>query len=275
MSHHSHEPIPRQSASTPLAAPTRRSTLEVTHHEVVVPHLPAHLNGLRLVHLSDLHRGSPGSEAIIAEAVSRANALEPDITVITGDFVDHSPSDVLPVVRLAAGLRARLGVIAILGNHDYYADATLLASALDAAGITVLINRSIEAAPGLWIAGVDDLLEGRPDLEATLDAIPGGAATVLLAHHPNVLDEAAPLRDVLMLSGHTHGGQFRVGFPTPAMICRLYLQTRYVHGWYSRGGSKCYVSRGIGTAGGRLLGRRIRCRPEVALHTLRSANLVV
>jgi predicted MPP superfamily phosphohydrolase len=252
---------------TPALKPARFN-IEFTQHEVALPYLPPALKGTRLAQLSDLHVGCGGTDELINEAIGRVNALEADYVVVTGDFVDRYRRDVLPAVKLASGLRAKRGVLASVGNHDHRADLPLLMSALEAAGFTVLYNRAVEVEPGLWFAGVDELYEGEPDLEAALQDIPKTAATVLLAHHPNTLDLLPTDRSLLVLSGHTHGAQIVVPFPPPRLVCRYHLQTEYIHGWFTRGNSRLYVNRGIGVTGNRLLARRFRCLPEITLFEL-------
>lgn len=245
-----------------------RFDLEITTHDVVLPLLPPAAEGLTIAQISDLHRGCGGTDDLIREAVVRVNALEPDIIAITGDFVDRHKRDVLPVVKMVSGLRARRGVYASSGNHDHRSDLLLLMSALEAEGITVLNNTARETMPGLWMAGIDELYEGKPDIAAALAPVPSDAALVFLAHHPNTLDRVPADRPMLMLAGHTHGGQIALPFPTPYMVCRLHLHTRYVHGWYRSGNTQLYVNRGIGVTGGGPFARRRRCPSEITLFRL-------
>jgi uncharacterized protein len=220
------------------------------------------------VQISDLHRGCGGTDALIEEAVRQANAQEPDITVVTGDFIDHRKRDITPAVGMVAKLRARLGVYGILGNHDYRGDASQLTRELEAAGMPMLNNRAVEVAPGFWLAGIEDLLVGKPDVQGALRGVPSEAALVFLSHSPNVLKRRLPDRPLLILSGHTHGGQFDLPFPTAKMICVWHLRTPYVHGWFARGKARMYVNRGIGVTGSWPLCRRINCPPEISVFRL-------
>ncbi|MCC6731140.1 MAG: metallophosphoesterase [Chthonomonadales bacterium] len=245
------------------------SGLEGSLHEVWLPGLARELDGARIAQVSDLHRAGARFDRVIEEAFRHANRLDPDWTLLTGDFVDRRRRDIEPVAKMAAGLRARRGILAVLGNHDYYAGGVGVARALERQGIEVLVNRALQAAPGLWFAGVDDWLEGRPDLDAALADAPPGAALVLMSHHPGTLDRLPARRPALVLSGHTHGGQYRVPLVPRWLICRLHLRTRFVEGWYRRGPALLYVNRGVGAAGGPILGHRLRCPPEVSAFTLR------
>lgn len=250
--------------------PDPGSNIEITNHEVVLPHLPQHEDGTTIVQISDLHKGCGDTDSLICEAMATASQLYPDYIVVTGDFVDEHTRDILPAVNIVSGLRAKRGFYACLGNHDQRGDPLLLTSALETAGITVLHNRAEEVSPGLWFTGVDDIYEGAPDIAAAMRAVPEDGALVFLAHNPSTLDRLPVVRDLLMLSGHTHGGQIVLPFPTPYMVCRFHLRTRYVHGWSRRGRAMLYVNRGIGVTGPRPFARRHLCPPEISVFTLRT-----
>lgn len=250
----------------------KRSEIEITTHDVALRNLPLAADGITIVHVSDLHRGCGGMDGLICEALAAVNALMPDYIALTGDFVDEHKKDVLPAVKMIAGLRAKDGIYACLGNHDQRGDPMLLRSALEAAGIGVLHNRAERTRHGFWFAGVDDIYEGEPDLEAAAREVPPHEPLVFLAHNPSTLDRMEKPRDLLMLSGHTHGGQIVLPFPSPWMICRFHLRTRYVHGWYRRGAARLYVNRGIGVTGPGLFARRFRCAPEISVFRLAHAD---
>jgi len=268
MSQQTGEEYPSKQACATLLEP-----IELTRHVVALPGLPDRLRGTTLVHLSDFHRGNGNTDPIIEATIKSAASLDPDIVALTGDFVNHRREDILPVVKMVSQLRARQGVFAVLGNHDYYADAVLLESALEAAGICVLKNSARKIEPSLWIAGVDDLLEGSPDLERTMQDIPANSPVILLAHNPNFLHRLkSEVRPTLMLSGHTHGGQFAFPLIPPKLICLLHLRTRFVHGWYRQGSAQMYVNRGVSCSGWGFLARRFRCHPEITYYTLTTEN---
>ncbi len=247
------------------------SKIEVTRHDLFLPGLPAILEDASIVQLSDLHRGCGGTDALIEAAIGHANLLEPDYLFLTGDFADGPKGDILPVVKMVSGLRARRGIYAVLGNHDQRGDPVLMRSALEAAGITVLENTAQPLEEGFWIAGIDDLREGPSDLPAALASLPQDRPAILLSHDPVVLDRLPEERPLVILSGHTHGGQIVLPFPTPAMICRIHLKTPFVHGWYHRGKLRMYVNRGIGVTGAWPLARRINCLSEITQLRLRRA----
>ena len=255
--------VPETGKPSPSVRKPASPNIEITRHDVSLPHLPEALRGMTIVQLSDFHKGCGGTDGLICEAIDLANELNPDFIALTGDFVNDHQADVLPIVKMVSGLRAKRGIYAVLGNHDHKSDAVLLASALDAAGIQVLNNRSVEVVPGLHFAGVDDMIEGEPDIQGTLSRVPKDEALVFLCHNPNGLDFVPSGMAPLVLSGHTHGAQFVLRFPSPLAICRFHLHTRYVHGWYERGAAKLYVNRGIGVTGMRLMAKRINCPPEI------------
>lgn len=259
----------RSAEATARAAESAEAgVIEVTRHDVPLPGLPGALDGTTLAQISDLHRGRGNTDPVIRAAIEEVNRLDADYVVVTGDFCDGPREDVLPVVRMVSGLRARRQLLATLGNHDHRGDPLLLTAALEAAGFTVLINRAVELAEGFWMAGVDDFEEGNPDLEAAMRGVPADSAAILLAHNPEALDVVDPQRPLLILSGHTHGGQIRLRFPSPEYVCWQHLRTRHVHGWYARGAARLYVNRGVGVTGPAVLARRHNCLPEVGLFRL-------
>jgi predicted MPP superfamily phosphohydrolase len=241
----------------------------VIERPIPLPGLPSPLDGFTLVQITDLHAGPFMREKDIQGYVRRANALRPDLVVLTGDLVHSSPRFIDPCVRALSDLRARLGVFACLGNHEYWVGVEAVRSALEGAGILLLVNEGRVLRVGgypLNLAALDDLRFGRPNFELALSGLEPGAPTLLLSHRPEVFPEAARRGVGLTLAGHYHGGQiqFRVlGLSiTPA---RLF--TPYVEGLFRLGGSLLYVSRGLGTTGTPV---RIGARPELTVIRLRS-----
>ena len=135
---------------------------------------------------------------------------------------------------------------------------------LAAVGVTPLVNRAAPLSVGhatVWFAGVDDLLEGRPDLDAAFAGVPEGAALVLLAHNPDVWLDPRVERADLVLSGHTHGGQMRLPGLGAIHTQGTHLKRRQAAGWFRRGRSRMFVSRGLGES----IPLRIGARPQAAL----------
>ena len=213
------------------------------------------------------HAGPPA----IARAVAALNAEAPDLVCVLGDFVDRKApfARALAPTAVAAplgALRAPLDVLAVLGNHDWYAGARRIASAVTAAGIGVLEDEARRVAPGLWVAGVGDDRTRGADVERALAAVPEDAAVILLSHDPDVFPRV-PARVAVTLSGHTHGGQINV----PGLPLRLpsrYGQ-RYAHGLIEEGGRHLLVTSGTGTSG---IPVRLRRPPEVVILRLTRAS---
>ena len=236
--------------------------IEVTERRIWVPRLPQAFRGFRIVHLTDIHHGLFLPLHVVIEAVELANQLEPDLVALTGDLVTYSRAFIEPVAAVLGRLRARYGVLAVLGNHDFRVGADQIARALRREGIEVLRNRHTSLrrrGEALFAAGIDDLGYGA-DLSRALRGIPAGAPTLLLAHNPRIIRRAARSGVSLVLSGHTHGGQ--VNLPLVGTIYgRSAEQMRFKIGWDRLGPTQIYVSRGIGTV---VLPVRVRCPAEIA-----------
>ena len=199
----------------------------------------------------------------VAAVVELSNKLKPDLIALTGDFVTYSRSSIEPVAEILGGLRARAGVVAVLGNHDFRVGADAIERALRGRRIQVLRNRHRllqRRGSTLYLAGVDDYGYGA-DLGQAMSGIPEDAPTILLAHNPRMVTAAACRGVSLVLSGHTHGGQ--VNFPLLGTVYgRSPEQMRFKMGWDRLGVTQIYVSRGIGTI---VLPLRWRCPAEVPL----------
>lgn len=225
---------------------------------------PSHLVGLRIAFLSDLHHGPHVGLSHIRRAIQTAQEVKPHLVLLGGDFVSQSAEYAALCAQELASFQAPLGVYACLGNHDYWTDPDVVTKALHRAGVRVLRNEGLEVIDGLWVAGLDDVWEGRPSLDAALRGMPIGAVAVLIVHEPDYADEvASDGRVALMVSGHTHGGQVRIPFLGPPVL--PYLGRRYPAGLYAVGSMRLYVSRGVGLISPPV---RFNCRPEVTLLTL-------
>ena len=240
-------------------------TLTLTEGEVSLSGLPAAFSGLRVLLVTDPHAGPFLSVQGLARAFDRLMELEPDVVLIGGDLITARTVEVDDFAPAYTRLRAPLGVFAVLGNHDHYSgEPQRVLAGAEAAGIRVLHNRSHElerAGSRLSLAGVDDLLMGRPDLDAALAGT--RPPVVLLSHNPDLFFEAAARGVALMLSGHTHAGQVRIpGMPVIVRQSRFRLD----EGRFRHRGSELIVSRGLGAVG---LPLRLACPPEAVLVTLR------
>ena len=258
------------------AAPRLNSDddVEVVSRDIGVPSLSGGLDGMRAVVMSDIHCGPYMDGATIRRYVDRINALDPDIVLLPGDFVNSRTEECDAVCEALRRIRSRHGVYGCLGNHDFYADGDFVASELGHAGVRVLRNEHaiIETAGGRFaLAGIDDVRRGHPfDMmltHALLD-LPRSTPTVLLCHKPYYLDEAADWGIGMMLSGHTHGGQVVLARFADVVLTPAALVSRYVEGFYRRDNTRLYVTRGIGTVG---IPVRINCPPEITVLTFRTA----
>jgi hypothetical protein len=252
-----------------------RHELEIVYSTVTLPRLPDPFAGFKIVQISDFHFQEYTEAAFVEAVVRRVNEVAPDLVVLTGDFVSSNP---LPR-RLSAGMSYHCAEIlgriqcplryAILGNHDGLVGARVVTDALLTHAIPVLANSSVALERDgrrLWLAGIQDALEGRPNLAAALPAgrNPDPEPLILLAHEPDFADYAIGRQISLVLSGHTHGGQVRIPFLPPLLLPEM--GTRYVEGLFRlRDGMQLYVNRGIGAVN---LPFRFRCPPEISVITL-------
>lgn len=222
---------------------------DVRSIEIELAQLPAELDGFRLVQLTDMQVSRllqrPWMEAVVA----RANALEPDLMLLTGDMVDGTVAARRDDVEPLRDLAARHGVYAIPGNHEYYADYQQWLDHFSSLGLRMLLNEhvTIEREGGeLVLAGITDLAAARfdlplPSIEAALAGVAEEAAIVLLSHRPPGAEANARAGADLQLSGHTHGGQ----------VLGLHWITQWANGGYVSGGydvdgMHLYVSNGAG-----------------------------
>jgi uncharacterized protein len=250
-----------------------RHHLEIVSREIHLPRLPEAFRGFRIVQISDIHFEEYTEASFVQKVVRLTNALTPDLVALTGDYVSEGP---LPS-KFAVGLAYECAVFleklecplkyAVLGNHDAIVSQAGVTNALVAHGFGVLANRSVEITRGssrIWLAGVEDVLEQKPDLDLALRNPRRESETaILLAHEPDYAETVRAHSVDLMLSGHTHGGQVRLPLIKPLYLPKL--GTRYLEGLFQMGEMQLYVTRGIGTVG---LPLRFRCPPELTLLTL-------
>ena len=232
------------------------------------PALPAAFDGFRILHLSDFHYGW---DLDLADRLCRlVRGVDADLGVLTGDFRFNHHA---PCWRVFGGLRKLTGAVAprhgfaaVLGNNDM----SDLAAGMQSAGIRVLFNEHFEIRHGdesLWVAGVDDPHEFQCDsVDCAVAGIPEGAFTVLLAHSPEIAEEAAARGIDLYLCGHTHGGQ--ICLPWIGLLMKnARCPRRYAAGGEWRyGAMQGFTTKGIGTS---TLPVRYNCPPEAVLLTLR------
>lgn len=245
------------------------NSLSLERVEITLPRLPKKLDGLKIIHLSDMHHSPFTGLEHINRAIKVANRLKPDMFVLTGDFVSHDTEYIKPVAQAIGQLKADYGVHACLGNHDHWTDPDMVADELNNVGINVLINEGQRAeirGVGIWLAGVDDHMVGKTDLPAALKGSFPDEFKLLLAHNPIIFRKAVRGSIDLTLSGHTHGGQVKMRAKPEQK--RLLRRRKLTAGLHQRKDSAIYITRGIGTV---VLPVRYQCPPEISLLELRSA----
>lgn len=223
---------------------------------------------VRVAHLSDLHIGYYVDAKIIAHWVEATMAQKPDLVVISGDLTDtHRAEWIRPAVAELAGLEAPLGAWAVWGNHDYRLrryksrDLSDLRGWLEQAGVRVLNNAGVQLRDDLYLAGVDDLWHGQPDVEQALKDHREGAV-LLVCHNPDYFFEV-PAKVGLTLVGHTHGGQIILPILGPVSTSSRYGK-RFAEGWFEEP-VKGFVSRGLGVS---TVPIRFRAKAEIVIHEL-------
>ena len=221
---------------------------------------------LRMAHLTDLHFGPAQRLPSVRAWVNATLEQKPDLILITGDFLEYrkSLSNVPELCAELSRLKAPLGVFGVLGNHDLYAvrlGRLELIEPLELAGIRILTNAGIQIREDVFVAGVDDLWNGNPDLEKALKDAPKTGAILLMSHHPDLL-ETVPARVGLTLCGHTHGGQVVLPWVGALHSGSRYGQ-RFVQGFVTGAlGARGFVCRGLGTTA---LPVRYNCPAELAV----------
>jgi len=247
----------------------------VTRRTLFFPDLPPGLDGIRIAHLSDVHAGIHMEREKMEAIVAQTNALRPDLICQTGDMIDIAATYIPDYVRAFRELRAPLGVVTVLGNHDRYTGEEAVIRGVREAGQAFVQNGShvVERnGTPLALVGIDDPRNWRADdpqdaeVGIALRRSPPDVFKILLAHRPGAFDGAAPRGVPLTLAGHIHGGQIYlpvIGWSAGRLI------TKYVMGHFRQGSSQLYVSRGIGVVGVPI---RVFVPPEIALLELRRSK---
>lgn len=216
---------------------------------IPVENLHGDLDGFRIVQITDIHAGSTIRRPYVEKVVGMTKRLGGDVIVFTGDIADGRASNLKHDVAPLAELNAPYGLFFTTGNHEYYSGVEQWTEEMRRLGFTVLINehRIIRHGAGrILMAGVTDFNGGQflksheSSPESAISGAPQNDVKILLAHQPRSIFRAAAAGYDLMISGHTHGGQY---FPWNFLVG---LQQPYTAGLYLHGGTWIYVSRGTG-----------------------------
>jgi predicted MPP superfamily phosphohydrolase len=250
-----------------------RLDFQVREVSLAIPGLHPDLDGLRILHLSDVHLGQFMGEREFERVVDMANGLRPNLAIMTGDLISRPGDPMEACVRQLARVRSDAGMYGCLGNHEMYSEMEAPVQAEGARhGIPFLRHENRQLRFGnavMNIGGVDyqRAASRKNYLKGAETLLRDGALNVMLSHNPDVFPVAAKQGWDLMLAGHTHGGQVTFEIVEQNVnVARFF--TPFVAGEYHLGKAGCYVTRGIGTVG---LPARVGVPPEITLLRLRKA----
>ena len=236
---------------------------EVTKYDVEFIDYPSDVKPLKILQISDIHRGPYVSEEHIRKLVNLCNHLSPDIVVITGDFISKKKENAASCAQALSGLKSRMGIFGVMGNHDYWAQGKVdVVSVLQSAGIRMFKNGNIKLFDNVWLIGIDDNWAGKPDIPAAFSGVPENAVRIVITHTPKIFPKIRDM-NVFAMVGHTHGGQYNIPF-VPRKYLPGLLGWEYIKGWYTEGNSRMYVNRGIGMIAAPV---RFCCRPEITVYS--------
>jgi len=236
-----------------------RCRAHVTEIEVPIKKLPPELDGFKIVHITDYHLGIVVGEKDLERRAKHIASLDPDLLLITGDLVDEDPEELDCIFEGLRRLKAKHGVFAVTGNHEFYNKARRIIDKAAESGIKYLQNEKILVADRILLYGIDDpTLKYVGGRQVPFEDVIGPEAkkmpAILMYHQPSRFGKAASLGIDLMLSGHTHNAQlWPIGY-----VVRLFFPR--VHGLYEMDGAYHYVSRGLGVWGPPM---RVGAPPEI------------
>ena len=253
--------------------------LETETVSLTAQDLPSGVGQLRIVYATDIHKGGLYGDGRVSDLISHINACSADIVLLGGDYASDS-AGAIAFFQSLPRIHARYGVYAVLGNHDRTIpenNLTTLRAAMQAAGVTPLVNAVSRVRIGvsdIYIAGVDDVDNGYPDVQGVASQVAAGDYVIFLCHSPAVIPEALRAKDKngsqgwfdLGLFGHTHGGQVALIGP---LLKDDNVPDEYTQGWFTQNRIDMLVSRGVGTSG---LPVRLLCTPQIHLITVNAAK---
>jgi len=249
------------------------SLLQIHEEVISSTSIPSSFEDFKIVQFSDTHIGFHYTLEQFNDLVRKINELKPDLIVFTGDLVDepnkyHWNDKLIQSLR---DLQANHGKLWIYGNHDHGGYGTnIVKKAMEQAEFELLKNEHTVIQKNkerFILAGIDDVMLGKPDLSQTLKNTNPDLFTILLAHEPDYADTTRQFPVDVQLSGHSHGGQVR--FPFLGHLYTPAYAEKYVQGKYAFNDERLtlYVNSGIGTT---RLPYRFLCKPEIHVFTLKS-----
>jgi uncharacterized protein len=241
--------------------------LDFVQYEVDIEHLPPAFDGYRIAFLTDLHVAAMMRRPLYRTCIEKISNSAVDMLLFGGDFVSFARDIPLMAELMTRDVKVRDGSWAVLGNHDYWADADGVVAALTSRGVRFVVNRNITIRRGdekIYLIGIDEVYRGRPDMVAAFADVPHDSARIGLSHHPDIIDLLGNRRLDLLLCGHTHGGQIRFPYFGPVIVPSVH-EGDYASGFFRERELLMYVSRGVGA----IPPVRILCRPELPIFTLR------
>lgn len=237
----------------------------ITHTLIPLPRSHKHLDGLSLAFVTDTHVGPSFPARALEPVIQILRRAKPDIVLFGGDYISESPRYLAeaqgPMADMAA--TARIGAWGVLGNHDIANIRGRVLESFSSTGITFLNNEATEIHTpqgSFWLVGIDDSLLGRAEPETAFRDVPVDALSIALWHEPDHAEKIEPFGPLLILSGHSHGGQVRLPFIGP--IAAPKLGREYPSGRYDIGSTTLFVSNGIGIYRPPI---RFNCPPEVVI----------
>lgn len=229
--------------------------IEINHFQIKAPVSES----LKIMQISDLH--TKGLNAPEKKVLTFIESEKPDIILLTGD-ISSPGSDLADYESVLKNIKAPKGVYFVTGNWEYWVHTQGFNELLVKLGIENLDNKNKLISGNTWLIGFDDVLEGNPDEKRAFQDVPADSFKLGIFHTPQYFDLIHQKLD-LSLAGHSHGGQMRLPFMKPFWLPAG--TGEYVDGWFSKGKSRMYVSRGIGNS---ILPLRFFCRPEIAVFNL-------
>jgi predicted MPP superfamily phosphohydrolase len=264
-----------------------RDNFEFSEEEVKIANLPPELRGTTITLVADIHSGPYMDEALMKDCMDAINNVGSDIIMISGDLTNSQRDEARPFAKVFRDLKAKHGVYATLGNHDYFSDPNFVAEVvLKDTPIKLLRNEADYIKINnkeLCLLGVEDTRRSNAEYDPVIfqnfditaaNAVDKAAKQglsydtlpkILLYHKPYFLKEFEKKGMDLILSGHTHGGQVVLAKFGSVNLSLAATVSPYVSGLYKHGKTQMYVSKGIGVVA---LPIRLNCRPEITKLTL-------